>query len=212
MGYTHHWYREREIDPVAFKSIVTDFKRLLPLFKIYDIKLGDGLGKGSPILSESEVIFDGLEKCGHPKNHNIIIPWPAERTKNGVAPDSDRAVVGSWYAGVVLEQRTCDGDCSYEPFAFPRVIERDEPVGETAYLDMYGNPVPPEKHLVGRYCVFCKTAFRPYDLAVQCFLIIAKHHLMDKIIIFSDGEIQNWIEAFSICKNAFGYQDFKLGF
>jgi hypothetical protein len=30
-----------------------------------------------------------------------------------------------------------------------------------------------------RYSDSCKTGFRPYDLAVQCVLLIAKHHIHD---------------------------------
>jgi len=34
---------------------------------------------------------------------------------------------------------------------------------------------------------FCKTAEKPYDLAVTSFLIIAKHYLKDSLSFDSDG-------------------------
>ncbi|MCG7852386.1 MAG: hypothetical protein MIO92_07675, partial [Methanosarcinaceae archaeon] len=36
---------------------------------------------------------------------------------------------------------------------------------------------------------YCKTEHMPYDLAVQCCLIILKHHFDDSIQVSSDGKI-----------------------
>ena len=212
MGYTHYWYRDgREIKREVFERIVNDFKKLLPMFKVLDIKLAGPLGDGEPVITNDEVIFNGSKNCGHPKNDAVVIPWPAETVKNGVAPKSEDAIVGSWFAGVLLLQRTCNGDCSYETFYFPRVIDlKEKPLGEIDYYKMNGMPVYREKWQVGKYFHFCKTAFRPYDLAVQCFLVIAKHHLGNKLIVSSDGDLNHWMEAITICKNAFGYKDFVL--
>ena len=196
MGYTHYWYREREITPELYDKIVEDFKSLLPTFKVLDVKLGDGLGENSPVLDTENVFFNGLSKCGHKANASIVIPWPADKTKFGSAPSSDQALVGSWFAGALLDQRTCNGDCSYETFALPRVFSTD------GYFSQNDE---------GRYFAFCKTAFRPYDLAVTTFLVIAKHYLGDKIDVSSDGEMQHWIDAVMMCETAFGYgNDFRL--
>ena len=212
MGYTHYWYREKEIEPRTFKMIVRDFRRLLPVFKVLDVKLGDGLGEGKPVINSREVVFNGLRNCGHPKNPGLAIPWPAETVKPGVAPDACQAVVGSWFAGVVLNQRTCDGDCSYETFYFPRVLpERYTPVQRVICYDLNGRPVCHDQRHVGKYFQFCKTAFRPYDLAVTAFLVIAKHHLGDRILVESDGTIAHWMDAVKLCQNVLGYGfDFEL--
>lgn len=201
MGYTHYWYRGKEISPETFRAIVKDFKTLLPLFKVLDVKLADGRGEGEPVITDEEVAFNGSVHCGHPVNHDIVIPWPTTTkdqiaTKNGVAPDSEKAIVGHWFAGVTLNQRTCDGDCSYETFDFPRVFK----------------PEPWQKPKEdGKYFSCCKTAYRPYDLAVTAFLIITKHHMKKDIRVSSDGEIKDWWDAATICKNALGYGlDFKL--
>jgi len=116
-----------------------------------------------------------------------------------VAPDPRQAVVGSWFAGVVLNQRTCDGDCSYETFYFPRVLP-----------ERYA-PVCHDRRHVGKYFQSCKTAFRPYDLAVTAFLIIAKHHLGERMLVKSDGTIAHWMDAVKLCQNVLGYGfDFEL--
>jgi hypothetical protein len=201
MGYTHYWYRIREIPKNEYRRISNDFKKLLPLFKVLDIQLGNGLGVKEPVFKRNEIAFNGLVKCGHKENKEIVIPWPAQSkdgipTKPGVAPDSEKAIVGQWFAGVTLNQRTCNGDCSYETFSFPRVFKKEY-----------------EQKADGTELLFdcCKTAYRPYDLAVTAFLIIAKRYLGGAIKIHSDGEIKDWQDAMDICENALGYgKTFKL--
>jgi len=212
MGYTHYWYREKEISKPIFSRIVSDFRKLLPVFKVLDVKLGNGFGEGKPVINSREVIFNGLRNCGHPKNPNIVIPWPAPTVKPGVAPNAEKAVVGSWFAGVVLNQRVCDGDCSYETFYFPRVLpDSEKPVQPVCYYRADGIPVYNDPRCVGKYFQFCKTAFRPYDLAVTSFLVIAKHHLGERIIVRSDGTIAHWMDAVKLCQNVLGYGlDFEL--
>ncbi len=199
MGYTHYWYRPKEIPQAQFEKIEEDFKKFLPLFKAMDIQLADGNGKGEPELTKDLICFNGKHNCGHTENKSIVIPWPSKNHKNGVAPDSKKAVNGSWFAGVTLNQRTCNGTCDYETFYFPRILpKRDYP---------YSTNGKNKKLLFD--CT--KTAFRPYDLAVNIFLIIAKHYLKTQIVVHSDGEISEWLDAVTIVKNALGYgEDFIL--
>jgi hypothetical protein len=194
MGYTHYTYRkEREIEKERFAAIVADFKKFLPLFRVLDVQLAGGTGTGMPVLDSEEVIFNGSSHCGHPPNKNIVIPWPSEVPKFGVAKSADKALCGSWFAGVVLNQRACDGDCSYETFCFPRRIAGS----------------PNER---GLFFDCCKTAFRPYDLAVQVFLVVAKHHMGNELIVKSDGDVPQWLDAVKLCENVLGYgSDFVLG-
>ena len=51
----------------------------------------------------------------------------------------------------------------------------------------------------------CKTGFRPYDLAVQCFLLIAKHHLKDDFMVRSDGDDFLCHDAYNLCHEVLGY-------
>jgi hypothetical protein len=181
----------------------------VPIFARSDTPLADGNGLGEPTVDYSLVRFNGSMHCGHPKNHNIVIPWPA-KTARGNGP-SDRAIAGKWFAGVELQTRTCNGDCSYESFVFPRVMEGQEPVGEVAYYKMNGQPVYNKPNLVGKYFDFCKTAFRPYDWAVTAFLVIAKHYLGGKVIIHSDGELAQWQDAMWLCQIELKFgADFEL--
>jgi len=214
VGFSHYWYREREIDPIIFNKIVADFKKLLPLFKVLDIPLADGFGENEPEINENTVWFNGRRNCGHQKNKHIGLAWPSKNVKFGTAPSSEGTICDNWFAGVVLNQRTCDGDCSYETFNFPRILSEKyaHKIGKINYRKVDGTIAYNEPELVGKYFDCCKTNFKPYDLAVQVFLVIAKHYLKDKIIISSDGEIQHWIDATKICQNAFNYgmDDFKL--
>ena len=59
---------------------------------------------------------------------------------------------------------------------------------------------------------YCKTARRPYDLAVQCALIILKRHLGDRLTVTSDGPEGEWELARAACQQHLSYgQDFRLG-
>jgi hypothetical protein len=195
MGYTHYFSRKvREIEREKFSAIVADFKKLLPLFKVLDVQLASGNGTGEPVLGDEEVVFNGNTHCGHPQNKNVVIPWPSDNPKFGVAKSGEQALCDTWFAGVVLNQRMCNGDCSYETFYFPRRIPQRSTERNGYYFDC------------------CKTAFRPYDLAVQVFLIIAKHHLGKAIVVESDGNARQWLDAVKLCENVLDYgSDFELG-
>ena len=53
--------------------------------------------------------------------------------------------------------------------------------------------------------------YKPYDLAVNLVLIIAKHHLGDALVVESDGSIEQWAEAILICRCVLGFgSDFRL--
>ena len=211
MGYTHYWYRTKEIDQFNFDCIVNDFSKFLPLFKVLDIQLADGNGMGKPELSNDLVCFNGKDNCGHKENKQVSIPWPSNNIKSGVAVGSNQALSGQWFAGVTLNQRTCNGSCSYETFYFPRVDENSHTVDRVAYRKENGENVYTDPMKVGKYFNCTKTVFRPYDLAVCVFLIIAKHHLGTKIFVSSDGEMPQWKDALQMVKNALNYDsEFKL--
>ncbi len=177
---------------MAMNKIVSDFGILIPKLEAMGVSLAGGRGEGDPELNLEIACFNGPKKCGHQENSEISIPWPTE-TAGGVAKkwgENQRA--GRWFAGAEIEKRCCDGDCSYETFAFPRVMENE------------GGWKNPDDR-TGLYFDCCKTAFRPYDLAVNCFLIIAKHHLEEKILVSSDGETQHWAEGRIVCQEYLGY-------
>jgi hypothetical protein len=192
MGYTHYWYRELEINKGKMKAIVDDFAKIVLRLDDMGVHLAGGLGEGVPQIDTTQIWFNGPDNCGHPKNSEISIPWPTP-TASGVK-DGAGVAAGSWFAGATLETRCCDGSCSYETFHFPRV------------MDMKGFLQPSERDS-RLYFTCCKTAYRPYDLAVTACLVIAKHHLADDVIVSSDGEIQHWAEAIELCRVYLGYEE-----
>ncbi|MGB9793365.1 MAG: hypothetical protein ACPLTR_12460 [Thermacetogeniaceae bacterium] len=185
MGYTHYWHRPKEISIDVFSRIVSDFKKLFPVLERAGVKLAGPFGEGEPEIDNDCVAFNGPKNCGHPEDFSISIPWPAPDAGGVFAGNP---VAGAWFAGTLLATRTCPGDCSYETFYFPRVYEPYE--WET-----------PEN---GLFFQFCKTAFRPYDLAVTAFLIIAKRHCR-RIVVATDGEDQHWFDAKIMCQMELGY-------
>lgn len=187
MGYTHYWYRPKEIPEDIFRKIVEDFQRVLSQLGEAGVRLAGPLGDGEPIITPDGVVFNGSRNCGHPPK-GLVVPWPAENA-GGVYPETD-VTAGLWFAGTVVAGRTCNGDCSYESFDFPRVYEP------------YRGEVP---GVGGRYFNFCKTGFRPYDLAVTVFLLIAKHWLGDELIVKTDGTDANWFDAKLLCAMELGY-------
>ena len=175
MGYCHHWQIESKIDQGSFSCVVADFKTIV--LALDDLGFGwRGLfGEGLPEIDSDHIAFNGLWHCGHVRNEGII-PFPALGAA-GIG-DSIDAVEGSYFGmGTLLKHRACDGNCSYETFRFSR--ECDE-------LSKAAN---------GRYADSCKTGFRPYDLAVQCALLIAKHHLKEQIGVWSGGTDYHWNDA-----------------
>ena len=54
---------------------------------------------------------------------------------------------------------------------------------------------------------FCKTAQKPYDIAVCSALIIAKKHFGESIMISSDGDNEEWQESKALCQKILGYGD-----
>jgi hypothetical protein len=187
MGYCHYWEVEAEIDRQSFFLILSDVQRMVLALDDLGVRLAGPLGEGLPELEADHIAFNGLWNCGHAKNEEIVIPFPAP---NAAGVGSSRDAVEGSYCGMdtILKHRACDGNCSYETFRFER--RRDDPA----------------KVAEGRYSDSCKTGFRPYDLAVQCVLLIAKHHLGDRIQVWSGGTDFHWNDARLLCYSQLNYQ------
>lgn len=198
MGYTHYYYQKPELDQEFFKKIGSDFEKMIPVMEHLGIKLGDWGGDNKPIINQKDIAFNGLEKCGH-EEHHIGLAWPSASAQ-GVKPDHtfmqlEQLSKGTWFAGRELETRVCGGDCSYETFAMTQQTPKEQ-----------------EQNIKFGYIFNCtKTNYKPYDLAVQVCLIIAKHYLKDDVLISSDGENENWIEASQLVNHFLGYgENFRL--
>jgi len=195
MGYTHYFYRIAELDRELFKKVCLDFRKMNKVFPNIGFKLGNGFGEDEPTITFNEISFNGLVKCGHPKE-DIGLCWPSENA-NGITSivkgQKEKAVDGHWFAGQTLNARTCGGDCSYESFSLERYVSEVE----VAHSDE-GKKDP--------YSFNCtKTNYRPYDIAVTVCLLIAKHHLGSQIRVKSDGESKDWEDARMLCHQFLGY-------
>jgi hypothetical protein len=186
MGHNHYWYRRAEIDAKDFKRILTDFERLILPLEDIGVCIAGIDGSSVPEINQSTITFNGIRKCGHAPNPDIYIPFPSA-SASGVGK-SDGAIFRSNPLFVELNHRKCNGQCSCEPFVFDR--------------HMSGLRKPKED---GSYFNCCKTAFKPYDLAVQCALLISKHHLGDKIRVSSGGSDLHWNDPRTMCYVHLGY-------
>ena len=52
---------------------------------------------------------------------------------------------------------------------------------------------------------YCKTEHMPYDLAVQCCLIVLTHNFDNSIKVSSDGKKENWKKACELCEEKLHY-------
>lgn len=190
MGYTHYWGRPAVIAPGAFHSLQTDFERLILPLADQGVELAGGLGVGVPEINAERIRFNGRDECGHPKNDEIVIPYPSEHAE-GIGPNSTAVDAGSDGLVTRVKHRCCNGRCSFETFHLPRVLDlqqRDEEE-DGLYID----------------CV--KTGFRPYDVGVTSVLLIAKRHLRDRFEIQSNGNDHHWADARRLCQRILGYGD-----
>jgi hypothetical protein len=177
MGYCHYWEIEAEIEKESFSSVVADFQKIVLALDDLGVRLAGPLGEGVPEIDVDHIAFNGVWNCGHAKSEEIVIPFPVPDAA-GIGSSTD-AVEGSYCGmGALLKHRTCDGNCSYETFTVMRRSDQTAP---------------------DRYSDSCKTGFRPYDLAVQCVLLIAKHHLKDRIRVWSGGTDFHWNDARRMC-------------
>lgn len=140
MGYTHYWRRPVNLDAAKFKAVADDLTKLLPKLP----KLFGPDGRGTPVINEKKIIFNG------------------DRSKNE----------------------------DHETFYIASVFGRES-------IDV--RPHSPMKF------AFCKTARKPYDIAVCATLLLLKHHFENDIQVSSDGRTEDWQSAINLIGQEFGY-------
>ena len=65
--------------------------------------------------------------------------------------------------------------------------------------------------LRGKVFAFCKTAYKPYDIAVTAVLIAASKHFGEHILISSDGNDEGWKAGRNLVQRVLNYgADYKL--
>ena len=191
MGYTHYWYRPARLDAKKFKQAAQDCKRVC---EALNIPLGNGSGKGEPEFSNQAVWFNGAVNSKALMSVQAVpgLLWPAHQADGLAEVGNPEPEQGAWWGGPEVNARCLDenGDGSYETFNVDRVFEK-----------MY----PQQTARPEGWVAFCKTNFRPYDLDVQCCLIVFKEHFGEPFVVHSDGNDEQWNEARSVCQHVLGY-------
>jgi len=190
MGYTHNWLRPKEIPAATFRAIRENFERLILPLSDAGVELAGASGKGPPEITDDALRFNGPDRCGHPENGLILIPYPSEMAE-GIGPNSTAIDPSPDGIVTLLKHRCCNGHCSYAAFSFPRALDT-------------GARKPDEN---GLYSDFVRTGFRPYDIAVTAVLLIAKRHLKDQFVIHSNGGEYQWVDARRICQRFLNFGD-----
>lgn len=188
IGYTQYFRRVPELPQEKFNQVKVDVKKIIDACNEAGIKICGSDGTGLPLLTQDLIAFNGDANCGH-KQRDLGITWPSDNAGGVDAEEGNTE--GSWYGGAQLATRTCGGNCDHE----------------SAWMDRIREPNYPQEQLdeKGMYFEFCKTAYKPYDIAVTAFLIIAKHHLGELIEVSSDGDNKDWFDAKVLCDKVLGY-------
>lgn len=209
MGYSHYWYTKPNLNETNWKQFAIDCKKLFAFaHNEMGIALADGSGEAEtqPQITREFISFNGSE--AQPSglwttNENISLPWPsstASLSDESADPTADKTN-GTWFAGDLVEQRVAPidnlsgfGSGSYETCGIDRVKELSKYNDYTERDAKYG---------LAFDC--CKTAYRPYDLVVTAVLIALKHNFGNDVIISTDGEEKDWLDARMMCNNVLGY-------
>lgn len=207
MGYSHYWYRPRYMDSAKFKAFSADVEKILHYCQNdLGIELTNGTKAHGVPLADREIIeFNGSDHQPIGKwttDDEVSIPWPAPSAsiEDDAADPCAPKVVGTWFAGTLLSQRTAPvvngfWRGSYESFFLDRETDDDFSQEDKA----------------GRLFQCIKTAYRPYDIAVTAVLVALKHHFGDDVVISSDGEMKDWRDGQFLCINLLGYgEDFTI--
>jgi hypothetical protein len=119
MGYTHFWYRTKEIPKESMARIVADFRKLLPVLSAR-AKIAGWNGEGQPTISEVEVVFNGVK--ANDNSHEtfsfpqVLEPQDYQKPVGGVAyidaagkkVCNPKATIGKWFEFCKTARRPYD--------------------------------------------------------------------------------------------------------
>ena len=181
MGYTHYYYVSSYYKQETWNALLKDVKKLLLLPRnrnfATDFTFGELINqKDSQAITKSEL--DSLPY------YNID---EKEISFNGF------------------------GELAHEQFQLyqrmpPDVFERQEEFAKSNHVPQVNQYDKGGRTMAHPYFECTKTARKPYDIVVQCCLILAKKHLGKGISISSDGEKDDWLDAINIIEKDFGYK------
>ena len=196
--YSHRYKVIQNISAEKFTAIATDFRNIIKPLSHLGVAIAGSKGDGKPEINPEKIKFNGVTECGHPVIELGVVQPSIDATGVLIYRDaSDLIKISrSGDGGVILKKRACNGECSNETFSLVRDIQSED---------------IPVQIKDGMYLEIVRTSYKPYDLAVNICLIIAKHHLKNDIMVSSDGDIEKWSDAMQICEHFLGYgSDFEL--
>ena len=194
MGFSHMWYTQKIIDEKKFNLIINDFLKLLPIFEKLNIPIMGPDGIGNPIINKNQIALNGKTHCNHNKQ-DIFNAWPTNTAKG--IHNLENSVIDKknmMRLSTILNTRTCNGSCSYEPLIINRTCSK-LPRSSIDYNSLNNL----------QYFSSCKTGFRPYDIVVMAVLIIAKYRLQDLIHIKTDGVFEHWQDVIMLLEHFLHY-------
>jgi len=177
MGYYHSWeQRISDSHPEAFVAIRADFEKLILPLADLGCPIAGPDGTGVPEITDNYIQFNGVRHCGHEKVEGPVVVFPT-KFACGIDRSATSRLIDTPIMMTFATKRRRDGECCHDDFW----LSKHNPNG------------------------FCKTAFKPYDLAVTAALLIAKHHWREKIEVTSCGSEVHWSDAKLVCDLVLGY-------
>lgn len=176
MGYSHSWRAVFEGNPEAFAAIRADFEKLILPLADLGCPIAGPDGRGVPDITDTHIHFNGVRHCGHTKVDGPMVLFPTKFAA-GIDSSGTSRIIDTPLLMSFASKRRCDGECCHEDFW----LSKDGGGG------------------------WCKTAFKPYDVAVTAALLIAKHHWGEMIEITSSGSDAQWSDAKLVCQSVLGY-------
>lgn len=161
--------------PEDFRLIRADFERLILPLADLGCPIAGADGTGVPEITDDYIHFNGIRHCGHEQVDGPVVVFPTEFAC-GIDSTATSRLIDTPIMTFATKRR-CDGRCCHDDFLLC-------------------------KHYPGG---LCKTAFKPYDVAVTAALLIAKHHWGENIEITSCGSEAQWRDAKLICQRVLGY-------
>ncbi|MGH9437124.1 MAG: hypothetical protein ACRD22_04320 [Terriglobia bacterium] len=171
----YHSWDGLDSHPEAFAAIRADFEKLILPLADLGCPIAGPLGTGVPEITDDCIHFNGIRDCGHEKMDGPVVVFPTKYAC-GIDSSATTRLIDTPIMTFATKRR-CDGECCHED------------------LLLY-------KHYSGGWC---KTAFKPYDVAVTAALLIAKHYCREGIEITSCGSDMQWWDARLICQRVLGY-------
>ena len=193
MGYTHYYHVTSYYKQEEWDALLKDVKKLLEL--------------PIPLMANGRVSIGTVGSNSHSKD-DLLLAKNLGDLINQTKSELDSVP----YYNIDEKEISFNGigELSHEQFHIyrqmpPEVFERHEEFAKTyrvpSGINDKGGAV-----MLHPYFECTKTARKPYDIVVQCCLILAKKHLDKGIAVSSDGGEDEWTDAIRIIEKNFGYK------